>query len=145
MKKITVLLFASLFSFLMLPFAHADQGVSLSDLHQKVMGYWKLDSINGGVPIGYPNLGISDVQIYGSTGCNSMFGVLLALSEDNLQHGGLASTRMLCDEARNDQENRFMQAFEQTTVLSYDEDTEELTIGSEENTLNYTKAKKHSI
>ena len=46
-----MLLFASLFSFLMLPFAHADQGVSLSDLHQKVMGDWKLDSINGGVQL----------------------------------------------------------------------------------------------
>ena len=69
-----------------------------------------------------------------------MFGVLLALSEDNLQHGGLASTRRACDEARSDQENRFMQAFEQTTVLSYDEEAEVLTIGSEENTLIFKKA-----
>ena len=65
MKRTTVLSLASLFSFVMLPFSHADQSVPLShadqsvplsDLHQKAKGRWELYIINGHVPFGYPAL-----------------------------------------------------------------------------------------
>jgi heat shock protein HslJ len=63
----------------------------------------------------------------------------VAFSENTLELAGLASTRMLCDRARNEQENKVTQALEHTTVLVYDEEAGKLTIGSGENTLIFKK------
>ena len=148
MKKITILSLASLFSFLMLSSAHAgprphaisdatqgEEAHAISDLHQKVKGKWKLLIINGKVPVGYPDLEISDTTFSAGTGCNQVGGGLAGLSEDYLQSDGFYSTRMLCADERGVQEDQISQTLKHTTVLSYDEVTGVLTIGSEENTL----------
>ena len=75
MKKYSVLFFASLLSFLMLPFAQANAAEPLSDLHADIMGEWKLDAINGNEPVNEPTLKIGlivsratlDVTLYWAT------------------------------------------------------------------------------
>lgn len=140
MKKTTVLSLASLLSFVILPFAHAGQSMPFSDLHQKAKGIWDLYIINGHVPLGYPNLEITDTDMFGSSGCNHIFGDITGFSENNLQNDGFFTTRMYCGFERDKQESRVLEALEQTTVLSYDEATDALTIGSEENTLIFKRA-----
>ena len=141
MKKTTVLSLASLLSFVILPFAHADQSMSFSDLHQKAKGSWDLYIINGHVPLGYPNIEITDTDMFGDSGCNDFFGGFTDFSENNLQSDGVATTRMYCGYERDQQESQVVEALEQTTVLSYDEATDALTIGSEENTLIFKRAR----
>ena len=139
MKKYSVLFFASLFSFLMLPFVQANATVPLSDLHADIMGGWQLDTINDSDPIGEPTLEIELDRISGYTGCNTVFGNLLALSENNLQINQLASTRMMCHGERRDQEEIVIEVFTHTSILNFDSSTGELTIGSDNNTLTFTK------
>lgn len=139
MKKYSVLFFVSLLSFLMLPFAQANAAEPLSDLHADIMGEWKLDTINGNEPVNEPTLEIGSDRISGYTGCNTVFGNLLALSEDNLQINQLASTMMMCHGAEYDQEQRVIDVFTHTSTLSFDSAMGLLTIGSNNNTLVFKK------
>ena len=139
MKKYSVLFFAVLFSLLMLPFAQANAADPLSNLHADIIGEWQLDTINDGDPVGEPTLEIELDRISGYTGCNTVFGNLLALSEDNLQINHLASTMMMCHGEERTQEEIVIEVFTHTSILSFDSSTGELTIGSENNTLTFTK------